>query len=155
MAVSSLLPFRRDFLPLLPEVTDGDGRKDRGRLLASHHRYPGVGPHVEEARAVGTAAHPVVPRPETSPDDDSHLGDLSAGDGHDQLGSVLAMPPCSASLPTTNPMVFCRNTSGIFLWQHSSMKCVPFTAQCRVQDPVVCHDANRVAVEPREPRHQR
>ena len=50
--------------------------------------------------------------------------------------------------------MFCRNTSGRPRWQHSSMKCAPFSADSRVQHAVVGDDADRIAVEAREARHQ-
>jgi hypothetical protein len=52
------------------------------------------------------------------------------------------------------PVMFCRKTSGILRWQHSSMKCAPFSA-AREQDAVVGDDAHRHAVQVREAAHQR
>ena len=43
------------------------------------------------------------------------------------LAPSRAMPPASYFLPTMKPVMFCRNTSGILRWQHSSMKCAPFS----------------------------
>mmetsp|Transcript_22770 Transcript_22770/g.73268 ORF Transcript_22770/g.73268 Transcript_22770/m.73268 type:complete len:234 (-) Transcript_22770:667-1368(-) len=44
------------------------------------------------------------------------------------LAPSLAMPPFSYLRPTMNPVMFCRNSSGMPRWEHSSMKCAPFTA---------------------------
>jgi len=43
------------------------------------------------------------------------------------LAPSRAMPPASYFLPTMKPVMFCRNTSGMLRWQHSSMKCAPFS----------------------------
>ncbi|KAH6605589.1 hypothetical protein Trco_004742 [Trichoderma cornu-damae] len=70
-----------------------DGLADRlhdgGQLLAAHDADAGVGPHPEEARAVGAAAHAVVAGAVAAADDDGELGDVGAGDGGDELGAVL------------------------------------------------------------------
>ena len=62
----------------------------------------------------------------------------------------LAMPPFSYLRPTMKPVMFCRNTSGMPRWQHSSMKCAPLSADSREQDAVVGDDADRIAVDVRE-----
>src|SRR5256885_38783 len=41
------------------------------------------------------------------------------------LAPWRAMPSFSYLRPTMKPVMFCRKTSGILRWQHSSMKCVP------------------------------
>ena len=46
-------------------------REHRGRLLAAHHADAAVGPHEQEARLVGAAAHAVVPGAEAAADDDA------------------------------------------------------------------------------------
>src|SRR3546814_4410820 len=40
----------------------------------------------------------------------------------------LAMPAFSYLRPTMKPVMFCRNTSGMPRWLHSSMKCAPLSA---------------------------
>lgn len=65
-------------------------REDVSRLLASHHRNPGVGPHEEEAGRVGPAAHAVVARSVAAADDAGYLRHRSARHGGDQLGAVLS-----------------------------------------------------------------
>ena len=44
------------------------------------------------------------------------------------LAPSLAMPAFSYFLPTMKPVMFCRNTSGMSRWLHSSMKCAPLSA---------------------------
>ena len=44
------------------------------------------------------------------------------------LAPSLAIPASSYSRPTMNPVMFCRNTSGICRWQASSMKWAPLSA---------------------------
>ncbi len=39
-----------------------------------------------------------------------------------------AMPDVSASRPTMKPATFCRNSSGIPRWSHSSTKCAALRA---------------------------
>src|SRR3972149_2456727 len=49
----------------------------------------------------------------------------------------LAMPPASYFLPTMKPVMFCRNTSGMPRWLHSSMKCVPLSADSANSTPLL------------------
>ena len=44
------------------------------------------------------------------------------------------------------PVMFCRKTSGILRWLHSSMKCAPFSADSGEQHAVVGDDADRIAL---------
>src|SRR5205814_4503618 len=60
-----------------------------GRLLAAHHADARVGPHPEEARAVGAAAHAVVARAETAADDHGELRHVGGGHRSHHLGAVL------------------------------------------------------------------
>ena len=48
----------------------------------------------------------------------------------------FAMPPASYFFPTMKPLMFCRNTSGMRLWLHSSMKCAPFNADSENRMPL-------------------
>src|SRR3989475_7233835 len=50
-----------------------DGGQHAGRLLAAHDRDARVGPHPQEARRIGAAAHAVVARAEGAADDDGEL----------------------------------------------------------------------------------
>src|SRR6266404_430013 len=59
------------------------------RLLATHHRDAGIGPHPEEAWTIGAPAHAVIARAETAADDEGELGYLRAGDRGHHLGTVL------------------------------------------------------------------
>ncbi len=47
-----------------------------------------------------------------------------------------AMPSFSYLRPTMKPVMFCRNTSAILRWQHSSMKCAPFVADSENRMPL-------------------
>ena len=49
----------------------------------------------------------------------------------------LAMPPASYARPTMNPVMFCRNSSGMRRWSHSSMKCAPFSADSLNRIPLL------------------
>ena len=53
------------------------------------------------------------------------------------LAPCLAMPPASYSRPTMKPVMFCRNSSGIARWSHSSMKCAPFSADSPNSTPLL------------------
>ena len=53
------------------------------------------------------------------------------------LAPCFAIPPDSASLPTINPVIFCRKSNGIFRWQHNSTKCVPFIADSENRTPLL------------------
>ena len=53
------------------------------------------------------------------------------------------------------PVMFCRNTSGMPRWSHSSMKCAPFSADSENRIAVVGDDADRVAVDAGEAGDQR
>src|SRR5699024_9337499 len=66
-----------------------DRGQHAGGLLAAHHADARVGPHPEEARAVGAAAHGVVAGTEAAADDHGELGYVRAGHGGDHLGPVL------------------------------------------------------------------
>jgi len=50
---------------------------------------------------------------------------------------LRAMPSFSYLRPTMKPVMFCRKTSGILRWQHSSMKCVPFSADSENRMPLL------------------
>ncbi len=49
----------------------------------------------------------------------------------------FAMPSASYFLPTMKPVMFCRNTSGMPRWLHSSMKCAPFSADSENRMPLL------------------
>jgi hypothetical protein len=48
----------------------------------------------------------------------------------------LAIPPASASRPTMKPEMFCRNSSGMPRWSHSSMKWAPLSADAENSTPL-------------------
>ena len=49
----------------------------------------------------------------------------------------FAIPSFSYFRPTMKPVMFCRNTSGMRRWQHSSMKCAPFCALSEKRMPLL------------------
>ncbi len=53
------------------------------------------------------------------------------------LAPSLAMPPASYFRPTMKPVMFCRNTSGMSRWLHSSMKCAAFSALSENRMPLL------------------
>ena len=53
------------------------------------------------------------------------------------LAPSLAMPPASYSRPTMKPTMFCRNSSGMRRWQHSSMKCAALSALSENRMPLL------------------
>src|SRR5262249_12378854 len=84
-----LLLRRRHRLPLRLELRALDLRQYRRRLLAAHDRDPAVGPHEQEPRLGGAAAHAVVPGSEAAADDDSELRHRRVRDRVHHLGPVL------------------------------------------------------------------
>ncbi len=113
-----------------------------------------VGPHPQEARRIGAAAHAVVAGTEAAADDDGEFGHLAEATAVTILAPSRAMPPFSYLRPTMKPVMFCRKTSGMPRWAHSSMKWAPFRADSREQDAVVGDDAHRVAPDAGEAAHQ-
>ena len=53
------------------------------------------------------------------------------------LAPSRAIPPVSYSLPTMKPVMFCRNTSGMRRWLHSSMKWAPLSADSLNRIPLL------------------
>ena len=54
------------------------------------------------------------------------------------LAPSLAMPPGLGSRgPTMKPEMFCRNSSGMPRWSHSSMKCAPLSADSLNSTPLL------------------
>ena len=66
-----------------------DRQQHAGRLLAAHDRDLGLGPHEQQARLVGPAAHAVVAGPVAAADDHGELGHGAVADRVDHLGPVL------------------------------------------------------------------
>ncbi len=56
------------------------------------------------------------------------LGTLVVATAVTSLAPCRAIPSASYFWPTIKPVMFCRNTSGIFLCEQSSTKCAPLTA---------------------------
>ena len=53
------------------------------------------------------------------------------------LAPSLAMPPASASRPTMNPLMFCRNTSGMPRCPQSSTKCAALSEESENSIPLL------------------
>ena len=139
----------------LDAVAPHGGEHARG-LLAAHHADARVRPHPQEARRVRAAAHAVVAGAEAAADDDRELRHRArVATAVTIFAPCLAMPSASYLRPTMKPVMFCRNTSGTLRWQHSSMKCAPFSATLGEQDAVVGDDADRHALDVREAGDQR
>ncbi len=66
-----------------------------------------------------------------------NLGTLAVATAVTSLAPWRAMPSFSYLRPTMKPVMFCRNTSGILRWQHSSMKCAPFRADSLNRMPLL------------------
>ncbi len=66
-----------------------------------------------------------------------NLGTSAQDTAITNLAPCLAMPPSSACLPTINPVMFCKKSSGIFRFAHSSTKCAPFCADSENKIPLL------------------
>src|SRR5580658_1329285 len=64
-----LLFFRAPALAGGFEIVAAQGREHGGGLLAAHDADPGIGPHPQEAGAIGPPAHAVIAGAETAADD--------------------------------------------------------------------------------------
>ena len=53
------------------------------------------------------------------------------------LAPSRAMPPASYLRPTMNPVMFCRNTSGMRRRLQSSTKCAPLSADSENSTPLL------------------
>src|SRR4051794_27628836 len=65
-----------------------DGRQHAGGLLRSHHADAGAGPHPQEARRIGAAAHAVVAGTIAAADDDGELRNARGRHRRHHLGAV-------------------------------------------------------------------
>ena len=65
-----------------------------------------------------------------------NFGTLAVDTAVTIFAPCLAMPSLSYLRPTMKPVMFCRNTSGTLRWQHSSMKCAPFSADSENSTPL-------------------
>ena len=66
-----------------------------------------------------------------------NFGTLVVATAVTSLAPSLAMPPVSYFRPTMKPAMFCRNSSGMLRWLHSSMKCAPFCATSENRMPLL------------------
>ena len=66
-----------------------------------------------------------------------NLGTCAVATAVTIFAPFLAMPSFSYLRPTMKPVMFCRNTSGILRWQHSSMKCAPLRAASENRMPLL------------------
>src|SRR5450830_1391533 len=80
--------FRRPLAAAAFDTVALDGGQHGGGLLAAHDGNARVGPHPQEARRVGAAAHAVVAGAEAAADDDGELRHGGRGHGRDHLGAV-------------------------------------------------------------------
>src|SRR5579883_2526713 len=71
------------------EIVAAHGREHRRRLLAPHHRDARIGPHPQQARAIGATAHAVIAGAEAAADDEGEFRHIGAGDRRYHLGAVL------------------------------------------------------------------
>ena len=141
-------------LVLLLELRADLGLADLGHhgrgLLAAHDGDPRVGPHEQEARRVGAAAHPVVAGAERAADDHGDLGHARGRDGGDELRPVLG--------DAARLVVLAHHEPGDVLEeQQRDAAAVAQLDEVRglqrglaEQDAVVGDDPDRVAVEVRE-----
>ena len=53
------------------------------------------------------------------------------------------------------PEMFCRNSSGMPRWSHSSMKCAPFWADSEKSTPLFARMPDRMPVDAGETGHER
>jgi hypothetical protein len=79
----------------------------------------------------------VLPAPKLPPMMTVNLGTAAVATAVTILAPLRAMPSFSYLRPTMKPVIFCRNTSGILRWQHSSMKWVPFSADSENRMPLL------------------
>ena len=66
-----------------------------------------------------------------------NLGTLAVATAVTILAPLRAMPSFSYLRPTMKPVMFCKKISGILRWQHSSMKCAPFSADSLNKMPLL------------------
>ncbi len=71
------------------------------------------------------------------------------------LAPCRAMPSFSYFRPTMKPVMFCRNSSGILRWLHSSTKCAPFWAASENSTPLLAMIPTGMPREMREAGDQR
>ena len=95
--------------------------------------------HIHRKRgAVGPAAHAVIAGAEGAADDDGELRHRARW--RPRSPSWRRPWRCRRpriSRPTMKPVMFCRNTSGMPRWAHSSMKCAPFSALSENRMPLL------------------
>ena len=66
-----------------------------------------------------------------------NLGTWALATAMTNLAPSLASPCRSVLLPTMKPVMFCRKTSGMRRWQHSSMKWAPLSALSENRMPLL------------------
>ena len=65
------------------------------------------------------------------------LGTAAPATAVTSLAPSLAMPRCSYSRPTINPVTFCKKISGIRRWQATSTKCAALRALSEKRTPLL------------------
>ena len=128
------------------QLLAADGREHARRLLAAHHRGARIRPLEQQSRPIGAAAHRIV------------AGAIAATDDHGEFRHIARRPRPSPSWrrpwrcrppppcrPTMNPVMFCRNTSGMPLARAQLDEMRALQRAFREQDAVVRQDADRIA----------
>jgi len=77
-----------------------------------------------------------LPAPNDPPMITVNFGTFAVATAVTIFAPLRAMPSFSYLRPTMKPVMFCRNTSGILRWQHSSMKCAPLSADSEKRMPL-------------------
>ncbi len=118
-----------------------------GGLFATHHGDARVGPHPEEARVVGAAAHAVVAGTEAAADEHGELRHLGAGHRGDQLGAVLGDATGLVFLPDheTGDVLQEQQRDAALAGQLDEVRA--FLRRLGEEDAVVGEDGDRVAVQ--------
>jgi len=78
-----------------------------------------------------------LPAPKLPPMTTVNLGTDEHATAVTIFAPSLAMPAFSYLRPTMKPVMFCRNTSGMPRWLHSSMKCAPLSALSENRMPLL------------------
>ena len=125
-----------------------DRREHPRRLLAAHDGDPR-----SSATSTGTAAG-TRGRPSRSCRRRSCRRSITVNFGTSAQATAItilapsfAIPPASYSRPTMKPVMFWRNTSGIFRWRGELDEVGAFQRRRAEQDAVVGDDPDRVAVD--------
>ena len=84
-----------------------------------------------------------------------NLGTSALATAWTSLAPSLAMPRCSYCLPTMNPVMFWRKTSGILRIAQRVMKCAPFSELSEKSTPLLARMPTGIAHDPGEAADER